>query len=217
MTDIVRANMPGLGKTYHGTRTPPTDYDTTGDTVSLEGTKITFRDYATSNTVGLPKSITSGRPLIARMVRNTSGGALLPGYAVTWEAGYEKRRVDGRATTTAVRIAGIVDPFLPAAGVRDDDMFWLVQGGPCLCKTSLAGDGENVISVGDVLYALTAATSGATTAGRVVAWAGTFSAAETTDGTAGLILLNQFGRALSAKTTANTNANILVDLELEKA
>jgi len=143
------------------------------------------------------------------MVRNESGINLLPGYAVSWTAGSRFKSVDGYVTVTAGEAAGIVDPYLKAAGVRDDDIFWLVRKGQVNVKTSLAGNAENVISEGDILYALTAATSQATTAGRVIAFAattGTTSALQQ--------LYNRIGRALSAKTTAQTNADVTVDVNI---
>lgn len=144
-----------------------------------------------------------------RVVRNISGGALLPKSLVTPAAtstsGYTNyfNEVDGMVRTTAGKCYP-VDEWLPAAGVRDDDIFYVVIQGPATLLTSLAGDATNVIAVGDNLVALTAATSGATTAGRA-------TPADFTGATALLAnqIVNRIGRAMSAKTTAQTNGDVL--------
>ena len=61
------------------------------------------------------------------------------------------------------------------------------------------------VAAGGWVVALTAATSGATTAGRVAPQV-------LTGATAALAAMvqNRIGRALTAKTTANTNADMLV-------
>lgn len=75
--------------------------------------------------------------------------------------------------------------------------------------TDLAAGANNLIPEGTVLVALTAATSGATTAGRV-------APQDLTGATAalGLQVQNRLGYALSARTTAQTNTTILVDKRL---
>lgn len=184
---------------------------TPGSAEGLLGREHQFPNKSPSSGGYGPKTRRNERSISAIAVRNTSGIALTPGRVVRFKAGKEGREVDGYTTTTAAKGDGIVDPYLTGT-VPDDGIFWLIVEGPVLMKTSLAGDAENVISVGSVLYALTAATSQATTAGRPVAWGGTFTATQTTDGTAANIIMNRFGRALSAKTTANTNADVLVDV-----
>lgn len=70
--------------------------------------------------------------------------------------------------------------------------------------TSLAADATNLLPVGTILVALTAATSGSTTSGR--------PAPQDLTGATALLgnqIQNQIGTALSAKTTANTNADVL--------
>jgi hypothetical protein len=106
-------------------------------------------------------------------------------------------------------VAGVVDEWLPSAGVVDDDLFWIVRKGPTLVLTDLAGGAANVITSGANLVALTAATSQATTAGRVQEYAFTTNVTALQSQ-----VLNRLGKAMSAKTTANTNADLLVDLQL---
>jgi hypothetical protein len=201
MMDTV-AGLPKRGQTYHG-GTP----SSITQSAKLEGHEKAFPDEV-AGTSGNMNTRRSDRKVYCRLVRNTAGFALLPKRAVTWESGYWGKRVDGYARTTAAAVAGVVDPFLPAAGVADDDLFWLVRKGPCLWKTSLS-DYSSDIAEGDWLVALTAATSGATTAGRV-------GAIDLTGATAvlGGQIINRVGRAMSAKLTTATNADLLVDLEL---
>ena len=181
--------------------------------VELEGRQVVFKDRNVTSGIGAQK-LRSGRDVRCICVRNTSAAALLPKRLVTYASGYYKQRVDGYVTTDYQAVAGVVDDLLPAAGVPVGDLFWLVVEGPCLAKAPLAGAGFGSVSIaqGDELFGLTAATSGATTSGRFTGWNGTFTAAQTTDGTAGKIALRSFARAMSAATSGQTNADILIDV-----
>lgn len=193
----VAAGLPNRGSTYH--RGTPTSI---GRSADLEGISRVFIDDVV--VAGGPNSKRSGREVRCRLVRNSSGITLEPKRTVRWESGYRGRRVDGYCVATAAECAGVVDDHLSAAGVADDDLFWVVRGGPCLIKTDIASGATNVIADTDIIVALTAVTSQATTAGRVAAGnAATLSH-----------VLNRIGHAMSAKTTANTNSDVLVDLEL---
>jgi hypothetical protein len=177
-----------------------------------EGTIRTFEDQGPSTTANQPLTRRSAGQVTCILVRNVSGINLLPGRMVTWKAGFRGKRVDGYSTTTACEVAGVVDEYWPAAGVPDGELFWLVVRGHTLVRNDLATGGA-AINAGDRLVALTAITSQCTTAGRIVSIAGTFSAAETTDGTAINVLTNWVGRAVSAKTSANTNNQVLVEFD----
>lgn len=195
------SGLPNRGFTYHG-GTP----DDIGKSIGIEGHPMKFRDeIRTSGGLMIKRS---NRFTHAILVRNTSGAALLPGRSVVWEAGYRGRRVNGYTSTTAVEVAGVVDDRLPAAGVADDDLFWLLRKGPALIKSPLAAGAGSVFAEGNVLVALTAVTSGATTAGRPAV----LDTALTTN--TGLALVNNFARVMSAMTTAQTNQDMLVDLQL---
>lgn len=174
--------------------------------VNLEGKVYTFEDVLLSDT-GSVKSVRTGRPVKCMIVRNVGAAALLPKQAVTLQlsAGIAGR-VDGQACTTAVETYPI-DEFLPTAGCPVNDLCYVVIEGPALMRTDLAAGANNLIAVGDTLVALTAATSGATTAGRV-------KPQDLTGATAllGKEVMNRIGRALSAKTTAQTNGDVLVDI-----
>ena len=199
MVDNVSGGLPNPGKTYHGGT--PTSI---GRSVEIEGTEKAFRDEIKVGNE--PRRKRSGKFRYARLVRNTSGMALTPGRLVTWESGFRNRRVDGYARTTGVEVAGVVDPDLPVSGVADDDLFWCFFKGPCDVKTALAA---NAYAEGEVVGALTAVTSGAVTAGRptVVNTA--------TTATLPSVILNRIGRVMTARTTANTDVDMLVDLSIE--
>ena len=172
------------------------------DTNNLGGTQHEGKEYVfEDNTYGTNLYVT------VRIVRNVGAAALLPSRLVTFKAGYYGQRVDGYGTTTAQGVAGVVDEFLPSAGVPVNDLFYIVTAGPTKVLTDLAGAGNNVIAQGDTLCALTAATSGATTAGRGYAPLTGATAATTSPAN---VLQNFFGRAMSAATTANTNTGLLV-------
>jgi hypothetical protein len=197
----VSGGLPNVGKTYHG-GTP----ESIGRSVDLEGTECKFKDDVR---VGAqPRQMRSGRFRTARLVRNTSGFALQPGRLASWATGFRGLRVAGYVSVTSAEVAGVVDPDLPSAGVANNDLFWLFRSGPVLVKTPTAGDATNVFTEGEVLGALTAATTGAPAAGRLG------KVATGTTVTLPSAVINRIGRAISAATTANTNANLLVDLEI---
>lgn len=171
----------------------------------LEGQVWEFEDldYSAKN---LPER--SGRRCKCMIVRNASGIALLPKRLVTFQhtAGNEPKRVDGYADLTAEGSCFPVDEFLGTAGVPNNDLFYIVIEGPAMCLTPLA-DMSSAIAVGDVLVSLTAATSQATSAGRV-------HEQDLTGATSvlGGQVQNRIGVALTARTTTETNANILIDI-----
>jgi hypothetical protein len=170
---------------------------------NLEGMEYVVRDEDPAT-----NAQRTGRPVRLRAVRNKTGAAILPKRLVTgYTSGVVTAQVAGYARTTAVLCRGVVDEYLPAAGCPDNDLCYIVVEGPSLCLTDLAGGANNVINVETVLVALTAATSGATTAGRV-------APQDLTGATALLAaqVANAVGLALTAKTTANTNADVLVDV-----
>jgi hypothetical protein len=76
-------------------------------------------------------------------VKNVSGGALLPGQVVKFKAAATSGQfsggilgeVDATATTAnalpaANGLVGVVDEYLPSAGVPNNEVFWLVVRGP---------------------------------------------------------------------------------------
>ena len=104
-------------------------------------------------------------------------------------------------------------------GCRNGDLCWVIYDGPEYCRYAGGAD----VTVGDPVYADTAAnstgnTTGGTTsndAGMFLAWEGvTSSLTETTDGTASKKALNNLGWAMSAATSGNTAGSKLVDLNV---
>lgn len=148
-----------------------------------------------------------------RCVRNVSGVSLLPKYAVRFKksaandpCGFETE-VDGYGAVTAERII-LVDDQLPSAGVANNDAFWVCVEGEHIGKTSKAGSAVNVINVGDLVVAATAAASThSTTAGRLEVGVFTGATAVLADQ-----IINSVGHAMTAMTTNNTDTDIRVSV-----
>lgn len=101
-----------------------------GDGSTIVGTVKEFRDEDPSTGV-----LNSNGTALCVAVKNSSGGALLPGQVVAFKAG-GMSEVDALATTST-ELMGIVDEYLPAAGVPDGEVFWVVVRGPStVTKTS---------------------------------------------------------------------------------
>lgn len=167
-------------------------------------------DYSASGT----RPSRSNRLVTCRLVRNDSASALLPKRLVTFEtgSGLYGAVVDGYARLTAAH-AVPVDEFLPAAGVPSGAYFWVVVRGPATVLAPIAGAEFNGdISEGSVLVALTAATSGATTAGRVAVQNITGSTQTADYSFLANGANNRIGRALTAKTTGNTAVDVLCEV-----
>jgi hypothetical protein len=157
------------------------------------------------------KARLTGRSIIAVILRNTSGVALLGKHIGILDdtAGYALlENCDGYSDTLAQRNVVIIDDALPTAGVADDDLFWGILKGPTTVLTPIPPADFKDISVGDPLVSSTATTTGATTAGRL----SNITVAGQTGGTASLTMARGiFAVALSAATTANTNSDLLVN------
>jgi hypothetical protein len=194
------------GQTYYGGNVPDSAY--WKETVDIEGLEAIFEDVAPATVRGQVLTKRSGRPVKCRLVRNVSAGslALKPKFVVTYSSGYQFKRVDGNVAVDAAEVAGVVDEHLPSAGVAVGDLFWIVYDGPTLVKGSLDA---NTIAAGDRLVGLTAATTNATTSGRVAAYAVT---SDTT--TMAPRILNNIGWAVSARTAGETNKDILANIRL---
>lgn len=195
-----------LGKTFFGPAQTPSATDQ--DMLGAIGVEKWMNDlaYDTSNRVVRR----SNRLKLCRLVLNASGFTVLAKRLVKLKTGVYNQQIDGYATVTADGPVYPVDELLtqtPAAGCRDSDACWIVLRGPALCLTDLAGADNNVIAAGGVLMALTGATSQCTTSGRVAPQDLTGSTAPL-----GNAVQNAIGRALSAKTTTQTNGDVLVDI-----
>jgi hypothetical protein len=107
-----------------------------------------------------------------------------------------------------------VDEFLPAAGVPNNDLFYIVVEGPAKCKTPLNPFNAN-INIGDkVVAASTAAATTGSTAGRVeaVSYINNTAPTATTQRQNVRQEVNFIGYAMSAATTGQTDTDILVDV-----
>ncbi len=130
--------LPKLGQTWNSVQqvnptSPDPNPGSYGQSVALEGTPFTFKHLARqANMPGGMRGLLSGQERRALFVRNTSGVTLLPGQAVTWSAthSFRNRRTGALASAANYQMAGIVDYYLPASGVRDGDLFWLFRSGP---------------------------------------------------------------------------------------
>jgi hypothetical protein len=95
-----------------------------GDGSTVVGIRKVFRDED-------PKTgaLKSNRTVECIAVKNTSGSALLPGAVAKFKDAAILSEVDGLATTSTA-LMGIVDEYLPSAGVANNEVFWLVVRGP---------------------------------------------------------------------------------------
>lgn len=146
-------------------------------------------------------------PIKIRCVRNTHGAAIEAKRAMIYKTGYTQKRVDGYCHVTADQVAGFSDFAYGSKTIANNDLFWMIVGGLAVGLTDIAASAANLLPEWSNIVGLTAATSGATTAGRI-------SVADLTGATAVLAdqILNNLGRNMTARTTANTNSDILISL-----
>lgn len=197
-----RTSLLKLGETMPGT-------DSNGNLINNErlGEIREFDSRSGSN-----NARRAGQPIKAVLLRNVSGTRLYGGRIGRCYKSAGQSTVtecDGYTTVLADGPCVIIDDGLATAGVADDDLFWGVLCGEVLVKSPLAGAGFNAtsIAVGDALVAATGSTVAATTSGRIAAAA----LANATDaGGAYAQALNHIGRALSARTSGETNADVLI-------
>tara|TARA_R110000824_G_scaffold174823_3_gene353012 strand:- start:942 stop:1517 length:576 start_codon:yes stop_codon:yes gene_type:complete len=89
----------------------------------------------------------SGGNVVAILVRNGTGGAVLPGRVYTWTASKAGTTVGALAGADAY-VAGVADDHLPSAGAASNDLFWLIVKGNCHILLDAA------VAAGAVLYAV---------------------------------------------------------------
>ena len=140
-------------------------------------------------------------------VRNTSGGVLLPKRVAKFDvssAGADLfSETAGYARIANDEFVGVVDEYASADGIAANDVFWVTVSGTTEVAAALSGTD---IAVGDRLACVTAATAGATTAGRV--GPSSVSNATTVAGDAGLGVI---GRACSTGATTGDAVLAVVD------
>lgn len=187
----------------------------------LEGREYEVLDW---NRSANPATLRSHRKVRLRVVRNMSGVALLPKQLVVL-ARDAAANISGASATAGVsgitQVVGVqrlpniksyaVDEWLPAAGVPDKDLFYIVLSGPAVIKTRNT-DYSADIAVGDIIPgAATAATSAATNGLSTGGKADAPLSLANTDLTASH-LINVLGRALSTRLTTATNSDLLVEV-----
>lgn len=204
-------STPERGSTWYNGRTIDTN---NLEGVELEGQVKVFEDINWGDT-GV-KSARSARKVVCMLVRNLSGITLYGKRLVTLNP--TTQRITGNADTLAEECFAL-DEFLPATGVPNGDLCWVVISGPAIVKTPMTGAEfiTTSIAAGDILVALT--TSGASTAAGTTATAGRLAGVSLTALTTvaqGLAVVqhavNNIGKAMSAATSGQTNSDLLVDV-----
>jgi len=158
----------GLGESLKGT-------DDAGVQINSqwEGAVFEFPDVDVTPALRGGKSRRSGHVVRCICVRNTSGGNLVVAkkalkFDITiTDAGTSKKlfcTVDGQAAAIN-DLGGVGDndmTGLNSVGVADDDLFWLIIGGPCECsiKTSETPVVGELLTAGGTAGALVTATFG---------------------------------------------------------
>lgn len=146
----------------------------------------------------------TGRLRTWRIVRNSSGIALEPKRLVLLNA--DGTEIIGYANAPSDKAFPIDDQLSSSTTVATNDICLVGVKGPHVCLTDLANYAADV-AAGDYLTPQTAATSQATTAGRVVLQAITSNVTAMQTLARGV-----FGRAISTALTSDTNSDLLVDV-----
>jgi hypothetical protein len=94
------------------------------DGLGVIGARKLFRDENPQTGV-----LNSNHTVECVAVKNTSGNPLLPGEVVKFKAAALLTEVDAKAVAADVFL-GVVDEYLPAAGVPNNEVFWVVVNGP---------------------------------------------------------------------------------------
>lgn len=159
----------------------------------------------------------TGHTVKAVLLRNVSGFTMLGKRlaSVRASAGYPQvEEVDGYAITLAQKGCVVVDSWLPSTGVPDDDIFWGIIKGPCEVLTGFTGAVFNgdVAVAGQLVAATYNGTTGNSEAGRV---SNVTLPGQTGETQAFAMAANLLGCALSARTTGETNAALLVQVQMD--
>jgi hypothetical protein len=177
------------GATLYETESPGTQPNILGQTYVFEGFPVEKVEAA-----GQPNT---GMTIVGRVCKNASGVNLKPGRIVNWLNDATNpfgTAVGGYSWAATDRPAGVVDEFLPAAGVQPNDLFWLIQFG--YTKVRSLGSGSHTIDIGDLILPAAGTSTTHDDAGRVTEITGTIDTVAET--------LSAFGRAQEACTTTDT-------------
>jgi hypothetical protein len=137
------------------------------DPLNYLGKEYVFEVNAQDSQTAYPTNQdSSGRLVRVRVVMNKSGVNLKPARIARYKAlDPFETQVDGYTASVNDRPAGIIDEFLPPAGVPDGDLFYLVVEGPSLA-TQLSAS-SSVLVIGDRLVPGTGTSATNDDAGRV--------------------------------------------------
>ncbi len=183
--------------------------------INLEGKEFVFEPNSQDDT-GLSYSALgpdpNGRPIRVKVVRNVSGQNLKPKRLARYQlatTGHQPGDPGGRLHRASVADvpAGMIDEFLPPAGVPTNDLFYLVIEGPTTGTT--LSTGTVAINQGDRLVPGTGTSKTDDTAGRVASQVLTGATA-----TLGENILNCVGRSDSVTEVTTTSASIPIVLHL---
>lgn len=203
-----------LGTTLKGT-------DADGNLINGEvlGRKYTFNSITTTTPSSGVRKLHTAEPLTVMALRNRSGVTL---YGKRWAtldvatAGLTGvTDVKGYADVLAEGHCVLIDEFIATNGVADKDIFWGVVEGVATTLTSETGAGFNGADIavsGDLVAATAASSTGAATGGRVTNVSFTnATAGNSSNGYDGYrMAMNHLGTALSARTTGETSADLLM-------
>lgn len=199
-----------LGETLKGT-------DDNGNLINAAKLGMKYMLPYNDLTGPTPAKRKTGMPIYAIILRNLSGATLYGKRLASLKktAGFNLvEAVDGYNITLYQTPCIAIDPYLVTGGVAANDLFWGIFSGPTILTSPLAGADFKAlnIAVGDNLVAATGITTGAITSGMV---AGVSIANATDAGGALSAAMGRIGYALSALTSGQTNADLLVDMAVQ--
>lgn len=165
--------------------------------------------YLTDTAVATPEVRRSNNDVVAKVVRNDSGGVLYAGEACKWSTGYFGTRVV-ESSAQWNHVCGFVDDHIPSGGVQDNDLFYLIIEGPAVVATKSGGtahrtiDGTASYEQGGLMYA-------SSEAGHVEGFASNYGDL-LNNGSGAFAVTNSVGRVITTTAAASTTALIDVDI-----
>lgn len=211
-------STPGRGETWYEGDTPDTT-DNSFETV-IGATKV-FEDINWGD-AGIKSYRTGARQVVCRLVRNKSG-ATLYGKRLVQIDPTNPNHILGYSITLAQE-AYPLDEFLPATGLQDGDLGWIVIKGPAVVKTPFTGAEFQTASIAAGANIIAGTHNAASTAAGTTGVPGrasgfTIVAATTAGQFSDLInaIVNRIGRAMSAITSGQTDSDMLVDVRRDNA
>lgn len=153
-----------------------------------------------------------GRGIVAMLVRNSAAVALLPKKVARFkaESGLLGTSCDGYCFVVADIPAGVIDPFLPAAGVPVADLFWLIIEGEADVLTDESSTTD--IAVGDRVVVLAGTNATSADSGKVAKQIYTVPSDATNTALLANHIQNVVGRAITAQTEVNSAIKVHVQL-----